>query len=95
MIKILSRNWHLLYIVFFFALLSGLFYPFVNGIGYEKLVVGIIMLLFGLYGGIRLYKYINNKHFEDFYMGFICIGISIIMIYTISGIIPAMISELI
>ena len=45
-----------LYLVVFFALLSGIFHPFIAGSDLTMVVVGMVVLVAGLAGGILLYK---------------------------------------
>jgi len=44
------------YLVAFFALLSGIFYPILKDHTYDNLIVGILILFLGLGGGILVYK---------------------------------------
>ena len=44
------------YLVLFFAFLSGLFHPFLTGSSFGIVIVGILVLFAGLAGGILLYK---------------------------------------
>ena len=45
-----------IYLVAFFALLSGLFYPLINNTSYDGVIIGVLILFVGLAGGILLYR---------------------------------------
>ena len=52
-----------IYLVGFFALLSGLFHPIITQSSMENFVYGILILFLGLAGGILVYKGItSSKH---------------------------------
>jgi len=45
-----------IYLVVFFALLAGLFYPLINNTSFDGVIVGVLVLFVGLAGGILLYR---------------------------------------
>jgi hypothetical protein len=45
-----------IYILFFFAFLSGIFSPIITGYGGDKPLIGILVLWVGLVGVLVLYK---------------------------------------
>jgi len=45
-----------IYLVAFFALLSGLFYPLINNTSFDGVIFGVLILFVGLAGGILLYR---------------------------------------
>ena len=49
-------NLKYVYLISFFSLLSGIFYPLVTGRHYDSIPIGVIVLLIGLIGSIFLYK---------------------------------------
>ena len=53
--KILTGSKYI-YLVAFFALLSGLFYPLINNTSYDGVIIGVLILFVGLAGGILLYR---------------------------------------
>ena len=53
--KILTGSKYI-YLVAFFALLSGLFYPLINNKSYDGVIIGVLILFVGLAGGILLYR---------------------------------------
>lgn len=71
------------YLIVCFALLSGIFYPFVVGEGWEESLKGIGILAVGLFGGILVYKSITSEKRRGVLMccGFGLIAASLIIIY--------------
>lgn len=57
------------YLLVFFMLLSGLFQPFISGVGGDKLVAGVLILSLGLVGAILLWKSAYDKNNRISYMG--------------------------
>ena len=49
------------YLLAFFALVSGVFYPFITDTSKDNLVYGILILFLGLAGGILVYKGITSE----------------------------------
>jgi len=45
-----------IYLVVFFALLAGLFYPLINNTSFAGVIFGVLILFVGLAGGILLYR---------------------------------------
>ncbi len=45
-----------IYLVAFFALLAGLFYPLITDTSFAGVIVGVLILFVGLAGGILLYR---------------------------------------
>ena len=71
------------YLIIFFALLSGLFYPLINNSSFQPTLVGILTLFVALLGGILLYKATTTETKKEifFVIGFGLIGISVFLIY--------------
>lgn len=44
------------YLIVFFALLSGVFYPVITHSPWDSVIIGTLILFLGLIGGILLYK---------------------------------------
>ena len=76
-----------IYLVFFFALLSGLFYPLITDTSFDNVVYGVLILFVGLVGAILVYNAaINHKRQGVFFgLGFCLIGISLYLIFIISA----------
>ena len=75
------------YLIIFFALLSGLFYPLINNSSFQPTLVGILTLFVALLGGILLYKATTSETKKEifFVTGFTTIGISLYLIFLVSG----------
>lgn len=75
------------YLVAFFALLSGLFYPFIQGGSLDYVIMGIVVLFVGLAGAILVYKASTSDKKRGFYLG-IGLGlmaISLFYIFQLTG----------
>ena len=75
------------YLIIFFALLSGIFHPLITGFNFDFLITGILILFVGLLGSILLYKSITSetKRRIFFGSGFTLIAISLYYIFQITG----------
>ncbi len=75
------------YLIVFFALLSGFFHPLITNTSFDSVVVGVIVLFIGLAGSILLYKAaISEKRRMIFLgVGFALISISLFYIFQITG----------
>ena len=75
------------YLIAFFALLSGVFYPLITKTSFESVISGILILFLGLAGGILLYKATTSetKRGIFFGVGLILIGISSYFIFQFTG----------
>ena len=77
------------YLIAFFALLSGVFYPLIQNTSFEPVIYGVLILFVGLVGGILLYKAtVSETKKEIFFIsGFAVIGISFYFIFHMIGVI--------
>jgi len=75
------------YLIAFFALLSGVFYPLIQNTSFEPVISGILILFLGLAGGILLYKATTSETKREIFfgVGFILIGISSYFIFQFTG----------
>ncbi len=75
------------YLVGFFALLSGIFYPFIQGGGLDYTIFGVVILFVGLAGGILVYKAATSEKKRGVYIGigFGLIAISLAYILQFTG----------
>ncbi len=75
------------YLVVFFALLSGFFQPLIAGTSFDPLISGIIVLFVGLAGGVLLYKSATSEKRRGIYLGggVGLIAISLTLIFQITG----------
>ena len=76
-----------IYLVAFFALLSGLFYPLITGAPFDSVVIGVLVLFVGLAGGVLLYKAATSEKKREIFLGggFALIGISLFYIFQLTG----------
>ncbi|MEO9310033.1 MAG: hypothetical protein ABI337_07030 [Nitrososphaera sp.] len=75
------------YLIVFFALLSGIFYPFVQGGTLDYTIIGIIILFVGLAGTILVYKAATSDKKRGIYLGigFGLIAASLFYILQLTG----------
>ena len=75
------------YLIAFFALLSGVFYPLITNTSLEPVISGILILFLGLAGGVLLYKATTSETKREIFfgVGLILIGISLYFIFQLTG----------
>ena len=75
------------YLIAFFVLLSGVFYPLITNTSFELVISGILILFLGLAGGVLLYKATTSETKREvfFGVGLILIGISSYFIFQFTG----------
>ena len=75
------------YLIGFFALLSGVFYPLITNTTFELVISGILILFLGLAGSVLLYKATTSETKREMFFGsgFILIGISLYFIFQLTG----------
>ncbi len=75
------------YLIAFFALLSGFFYPLITNTSFDSVVIGVIILFIGLAGGVLLYKSAISEKRRGIFLGggFALISISLFYIFQITG----------
>ena len=75
------------YLIAFFALLSGIFYPLITNTSFEPVISGILILFLGLAGGVLLYKATTSETKREIFfgVGLILIGISSYFIFQFTG----------
>lgn len=75
------------YLIGFFALLSGIFYPFIQGGAIDYTILGVVILFVGLAGGILVYKAATSEKKRGVYIGigFGLIAISLAYILQFTG----------
>ena len=72
------------YLLTFFALLSGVFFPLVTpGIPFDHIIQGVAILFLGLVGAILLFKAVTSDTRQGIFIvvGFASITISLVLIY--------------
>ncbi len=75
------------YLIAFFALLSGFFHPLITNTSFDSVVIGVIVLFIGLAGGVLLYKSVISEKRRGIFLGggFALISISLFYIFQITG----------
>jgi len=75
------------YLIAFFALLSGFFHPLITNTSFDSVVIGVIVLFVGLAGGLLLYKSAISEKRRVISLGggFALISISLFYIFQITG----------
>ena len=75
------------YLIVFFALLSGIFYPIITDTSFEPVISGILVLFLGLAGGVLLYRSTTSETKREIFFGsgFVLIGISLYFIFQLTG----------
>ena len=83
--KILAGSKYI-YLIAFFALLSGFFHPLITNTSFDSVVVGVMVLFVGLAGGILLYKSAVSEKRRMIFLGggFSLIAISLFYIFQIT-----------
>jgi hypothetical protein len=75
------------YLIAFFALLSGLFYPFIQNGTVDYVIAGIAILFVGLAGAILVYKASTSDKKRGIFLGigFGLIAVSLFFIFALTG----------
>ncbi len=76
-----------IYLVVFFALLSGFFHPLNTDTSFDNVIIGVIILFVGLAGGVLVFKAVTSESKREIFLGggFALIGISLFFIFQITG----------
>jgi len=84
--KLLS-GFKYIYLIIFFALLSGFFHPLITNTSFDSVIIGVIVLFLGLIGSILLYKSAISEKRREIFLGggFALIAISLFYIFQITG----------
>ena len=75
------------YLIFFFALLSGFFHPLITGASFDNVIFGVIILFVGLAGAVLVYKAATSENKRAIFLGggFGLIAISFAYILQFTG----------
>ena len=75
------------YLIIFFTLLSGIFYPLIQELSLDIVIAGVFVLFIGLIGGILVFKSTTSETKKEIFfgIGFGLIAISLYSIYYITG----------
>ena len=84
--KILSGAKYV-YLVVFFALLSGMFYPVITHTSGDSVIEGILILFIGLAGAVSLFKAgTADKHQKAYLItGLAILSIALFLVYVVIG----------
>jgi len=72
------------YLLIFFGLLSGIFYPIIKDAPADSLFFGILILFLGLGGGILVYKGITSKKLILTPIGLALMIISLLLLHQLT-----------
>ena len=75
------------YLILFFALLSGFFQPLITGASFDNVIFGVIILFVGLAGAVLVYKAATVQNRRAIFLGggFGLIAISFFYILQFTG----------
>jgi hypothetical protein len=76
-----------IYLVAFFALLAGLFYPLITNTSFDGVIAGVLILFVGLAGGVLLYRSATSENNRAIFLGggFTLMAISLYYIIQFTG----------
>ncbi|MGV7225444.1 MAG: hypothetical protein ACQ9CV_00790 [Nitrosopumilus sp.] len=76
-----------IYLIAFFALLAGFFYPLINNTSLDGMISGVLVLFVGLAGGVLLYRAATSENKRIIFLGggFSLMAISLYYIFQITG----------
>jgi hypothetical protein len=76
-----------IYLVAFFALLSGLFHPLITNTSFDDTISGVLILFVGLAGGVLLYRAATSESKRAIFLGsgFALMAISLYYIFQLTG----------
>jgi hypothetical protein len=76
-----------IYLIFFFALIAGVFHPFITGASFNPVIIGSLVLFVGLAGAVLVYKAASSEKRRGIFLGggFGLIAISLFYIISIAG----------
>jgi hypothetical protein len=75
------------YLIAFFALLSGFFHPLITNQSSDGTIIGVLVLFAGLTGGILLYKAATSEKNRLIFLGvgFTLMTVSLYFIFQLTG----------
>lgn len=76
-----------IYLIVFFALLSGVFYPVITHSPWDPVVIGTIILFIGMAGTVSLYKAATGSNHRRAYLiiGLVVMALAMFLIYAAIG----------
>ncbi len=76
-----------IYLIIFFALLSGAFYPVITHSAWDPVIIGTLVLFIGLAGAVSLYKVgTGDKHRQAYLIiGLALMATALFLVYAVIG----------
>ncbi len=76
-----------IYLVAFFTLLAGFFYPLITDTSFDGVIIGVLVLFVGLAGGVLLYRAATSEKWQGIFLGggFALIAVSLYYIFQLTG----------
>ncbi len=76
-----------IYLVAFFTLLAGFFYPLITDTSFDGVIIGVLILFVGLAGGVLLYRAATSETKRGIFLGagFALMAVSLYYIYQLTG----------
>jgi len=76
-----------IYLVAFFTLLSGFFYPLITNTSFDVVIIGVLILFVGLAGGVLLYRATTSEKRRGIFLGggFALMAVSLYYIFQLTG----------
>ncbi len=76
-----------IYLVAFFTLLSGFFYPLITNTNFDGVIIGVLILFVGLAGGVLLYRAATSEKRRGIFLGggFALMAVSLYYIFHLTG----------
>ncbi len=76
-----------IYLVAFFTLLSGFFYPLITNTSIDGVIIGVLILFVGLAGGVLLYRAATSEKRRVIFLGggFALMAVSLYYIFQLTG----------
>jgi len=76
-----------IYLVAFFTLLAGFFYPLITDTSFDGVIIGVLILFVGLTGGVLLYRAATSEKWRGIFLGggFALMAVSLYYIFQLTG----------
>ena len=76
-----------IYLVAFFTLLAGFFYPLITDTSFDGVIIGVVILFVGLAGGVLLYRAATSETKRGIFLGggFAMMAVSLYYIFELTG----------
>ncbi len=76
-----------IYLVVFFTLLAGFFYPLITDTSFDGVIIGVLILFVGLAGGVLLYRAATSETRRGIFLGggFAMMAVSLYYIFQLTG----------